>query len=188
MVRDQLLPGLIAARERTRSLTIWSAACSTGQEPYSLAMMVLEHFPALAQWPVRIIATDISEKVLAKARDGHFSQMDLNRGLPRADADQVLRPRRRQLAREARRAEPHRVSQAQPPRPLGQPAPDLVFIRNVLIYFNVASKRSILGRIRQVIAPSGALLLGASETTFGIDEAWGVRHARETFSYYRVRS
>ncbi|MFO0645662.1 MAG: protein-glutamate O-methyltransferase CheR [Polyangiales bacterium] len=187
MVRDHVLPTLIAARERTRSLTIWSAACSTGQEAYSLAMIVREHFPALAQWPVRIVATDISEKVVAKAREGHFSQMDLNRGLPAPmlvkyfDRDGVnwrAKPALRDLI------EFRKLNLLDPWGPL---RPDLVLIRNVLIYFDVASKRSILSRIRQVIAPDGALLLGASETTFGIDEAWECV-TREKSSYYRVRS
>jgi chemotaxis protein methyltransferase CheR len=185
-LRKHVLPALMSARERTRSLTLWSAACSTGQEPYSLAMLVLEHFPDLEHWPIRIIATDLSEKVLARARSGQFLQIEANRGLPagllvkyfdRVGAAWQVKSRVRDLIdfRQLNLLEPWIGLQ-----------PDLVFMRNVLIYFDVPTKASILGRVRQTIARDGALFLGGAETTFAIDDGWE-RVTADRASYYRVK-
>jgi chemotaxis protein methyltransferase CheR len=185
-LRKVVLPATIAARERTRSLTIWSAACSTGQEPYSIAMLVLEHFPALESWPLRIIATDLSEAILAKARSGTFRQIDVNRGLPasflvrhfeRKGADWQIKPRVRAMVE---------FRQLNLLDPWGSLRPDIVFMRNVLIYFDTKTKRTILQRVRQVMAPDGALFLGGAETPYGIDEAWD-RVAVEKSIYFKVR-
>lgn len=186
-LRLDVLPALAAARARTRSLTLWSAACSSGQEPYTMAIMLLEHFPELASWPVRIIATDFSEKVLAKAREGRYSQMDVNRGLPahllvkyfvRAGLDWVISDRVRNMV------EFKRVNLLDASYPV---TPDVVFLRNVLIYFDTPTKRTILERLRQVLRPDGALFLGGSETTLGIDDHWE-RVTSGKAAFYRGRT
>ena len=186
-LRKVLLPGFKNSRGALRKLNIWCAACSSGQEPYSIAMLLLEHFPDMASWPVRIFATDISERVLARAQTATFSQMDVNRGLPAAQLVKYferqgthwrLKPAVRQLVtfQPLNLLDGHRF----PARP------DIVFLRNVLIYFDVASRRKILDRVRETIAPDGALFLGAAETTLNVAEGWE-RVAEGGHSYYVVR-
>jgi chemotaxis protein methyltransferase CheR len=172
-LRNQVLPQLLAARAPTRSLTIWSAACSTGQEPYSLAMLLHEHFPVQARWPIRIVATDLSRPTLERARAGRYRQIEVNRGLPasllvkyfkREGSDWVVAPDLRAMV-------DFRQLNLIEPWPPGL-RPDLVLMRNVLIYFDVPTKKTILERVRRVMARDGALFLGTAETTISIDEGW----------------
>jgi chemotaxis protein methyltransferase CheR len=172
-LRQHILPELIAARAAQRRLSIWCAGCSTGQEPYTIAMLLRDHFPALAGWTVRILATDLSQEVLARARAGRFTQLEVNRGLP---ASYLVRHFRKegmewQIADPLRQMVEFRelnLIEAWP----GVPAADLVFMRNVLIYFDVSTKRAILGRTRRVLGPDGYLFLGAAETTLNLDDAY----------------
>lgn len=186
-LRHEVLPGLLAARASRRALTIWSAACSTGQEPYSLAMLLREHFPAQATWPVRIVASDLSRPTLEKAKAGRYRQMEVNRGLPaallvkyfkREGAEWVISP-------DLRAPIDFRLLNLIEPWPR-ELRPDIVFMRNVLIYFDVATKRALLERVKRVIAPDGALFLGAAETTLSIDDGWE-RVAHKNCSFYRPR-
>lgn len=168
-----VLPALVAARAAKRSLSIWSAACSSGQEVYTIAMTLREHFPQLASWNVRILATDLSTEMLAKAREGRYGQIEVNRGLPAA---QLVKYFHRagagwQVNDDLKRGIEFREMNLAAP----WPAPghfDVVFIRNVLIYFDVDTKRSILNRVAQVLAPDGFLFLGAAETTLGIADGF----------------
>jgi chemotaxis protein methyltransferase CheR len=175
---------LIAARAATRELVIWSAACSTGQEPYSLAMLLDRDFPELAGWDVRIVATDYSEAHLEKARAGRYSQYEINRGLPasllvrwfqKRDDAWVVRPELRD------RVELAAINLVTDWPPVG--SVDLVLLRNVMIYWDDATKRAVLHRIRQVLAPHGALVLGTAETTLNLDERYA-RVAASGASYY----
>jgi chemotaxis protein methyltransferase CheR len=170
-LRTEVLPRLIAARAATRELSIWCAASSTGQEPYSLAMMMAEHFPVLENWRVKILATDLSRDVLVRAEAGCYSQIEVNRGLPitylvkyfeKQGAEWQLRPRIRQRV-EFRQMN---LVQAWPV----MPTCDVVMIRNVMIYFDVAAKKSILERIGRLLRPDGYMFLGAAETTLKLDE------------------
>jgi chemotaxis protein methyltransferase CheR len=170
-LRQDVLPEL-ALRRPGRRLRVWAAACSTGQEPYSIAMTVRET-PELAGFGVDILGTDLSEEVLEKARRAEYSQLEVNRGLPattlvkyfqRSGTNWKLDPEVASMVRFASLNLLHPFSQ------LGRF--DVVFMRNVLIYFDVQTKREILHRLRQVMAPDAYLFLGAAEMTSGIDDGW----------------
>ena len=169
-LRETILPELIAKRQSRRSLDIWCAASSTGQEPFSIALMIREHFPELAGWNVRILGTDISRGVLEKARSGRFRQIEVNRGMSapylvkyfaRNGLEFEISPELRRMVR----FEELNLIQPWP----ALPAFDLIFVRNVLIYFDVDAKRSILSRARKQLAPDGYLFLGGSEAMPGDD-------------------
>jgi len=186
-LRTVLIPELIQSAPGRRALNIWSAACSTGQEAYSIAMLLAEHFPALSSWKVQIVGTDLSDDVLAKARAGRFSQIEINRGLPavllakhfRRDGMQwELSPQIRAMAR----FDKLNLIESWP----AMPTMDVVFLRNVLIYFSPDSKRMILQKIRKVMAPRASLFLGAAETTMGLDDSFErVQAANSVF--YRLK-
>jgi len=178
----QIIPALILDRPGLTSVRVWSAGCSTGQEPYSIAMALLDAAPDLA---VSIVATDISQEVLRCARAGLYSQFELNRGLPAA---MLVRHFGRvgtgwQLSQEVR----SRVAFSQhnlldsPPR--GAPF-DVIFLRNVLFYFDLESRAKVLRQLREAIRPGGFLLLGGVETLLGIDDSWE-RVPAERCTFYR---
>lgn len=186
VLRQQLLPELLAARASKRELRIWSAACSSGQEPYTIAMLLRESFPQLATWTVDIVATDLSPSMLEKARSGAYGKIEVNRGLPVAllgkyftqnGTDYVLRDdvRRMVTFRE--------MNLAAPWPPLG--TFDIVFLRNVLIYFDVDTKKSILSRVLRLLQPDGYLFLGAAETTLNLEPRFE-RMPLERSGCYRV--
>jgi chemotaxis protein methyltransferase CheR len=169
-MRQSVIPGLIERRAATtRSLRIWSAACSTGQEPYSLAMMLKDNFPILAGWKVEIVATDLSPTVLDRAREGLYSTFEVQRGLP---IQMLIRHFDQQepywrIKREIRQTVSFRpLNLLEDFASLGQF--DIVLCRNVLIYFDQPTKARILKDITRRIAPDGALLLGGAESVFGI--------------------
>jgi chemotaxis protein methyltransferase CheR len=172
-LRKTILPRLIEQRSATRQLTIWSAACSTGQEPYSLAMLIHEHFPQLRDWKVTIYATDLSPTVLKGAAEGSYSQFEVNRGLP---APLLIRHFVKQgdrwhIKSELKKNIQFRAMNLIQPWPILPPF-DLVFIRNVMIYFDVDTKKTILKRIRNCLLPHGYLFLGSTETTYNIDPSY----------------
>jgi chemotaxis protein methyltransferase CheR len=171
-LRTTVLPELAAARSATRRLRVWSAACSSGQEPYSIAMSLLQA-PQLAGWGVEVLGTDLSLEMVERSRDGRYSQLEMNRGLPASELvrwferDGAAWRVRRELAAVTSFRE---LNLVRPFPPLGRF--DLIFLRNVLIYFDLATKREVLQRVRQMLAPDGYLYLGASETTMGVDDSW----------------
>jgi chemotaxis protein methyltransferase CheR len=186
-LRKVVLPQLIEARKATRRLHIWSAASSTGQEPYSLAILLREHFPQLAGWDVRILATDLSTEVLARAREGIYGQIEINRGLP---ATLLVKYFQRQgvnwqLKDDLRKMVEFRAMNLIEPWPT-MPSMDIVLIRNVLIYFDVPTKKDILGKTRRLLRPDGYLFLGGAESTFNLDDAFE-RMQLERASVYRLR-
>jgi chemotaxis protein methyltransferase CheR len=169
-LRTHIVPALRAERPVLDGLRVWSAACSTGQEPYSLAMTLSDTLGPGARFS--ITATDLSERVLAQARSGRYSQLEVNRGLP---APMMVRYFQRnghdwQIAEELRRTITFQQHNLLDPAPAGPF--DIVFLRNVLIYFDLETKRSILSRVHRVLRPGGFLVLGAAETTIGVDGDW----------------
>jgi len=171
LFRDVLLPEAMARRAAQRRLRIWCAAASTGQEPYSLAMLLHEAAPRLAGWSVDLIATDLSTEVLEKARAGLYSHFEVQRGLP----VQLLIKHFEQHGEQWRIAANLRQMVDFRPLNLLQPFDalgtfDIVYCRNVLIYFDAATKGDVLARIGASLAPDGALLLGAAETVIGLTD------------------
>lgn len=187
LMRTKILPRLMERRSAARRLEIWCAASSTGQEPYSLAMLLLEHFPALRDWQVRILATDLAEEILAKARDGSYSQLDVSRGLPPEMLGKYFRKdgSRWRIRADVQKLVEFRQLNLAATWP-SLPKMDVVFLRNVLIYFSVQTKRLILERMHGQLAADGCLFLGTAETTLGICDAFE-REASDRAVLYRPR-
>lgn len=172
-LKTAILPTLIARRTPGQHLAIWCAACSSGQEPFSVAMLAHEHFPHLVRGRLRIFATDLSGAVLARARDGLYTQIEINRGLPAALLTRYFDKQglHWRLKSEIRRMVDFRQSnlvETWPPFP----ELDVIFMRNVLIYFGPETKKAILARVRGILKPDGYLFLGSSETTLNLDAAF----------------
>ena len=172
-LRQTILPALLQARASRRSLRIWSAASSSGQEPYSIAMCLKENAAALAGWRVEILATDLSQSVLEKSRAGIFSQFEVQRGLP---IQMLVKHFTRagdlwQLNADIRAMVQHRqLNLLQDFSHLG--TFDVIFCRNVLIYFDPDTKGRIFDRLAKAIEPDGVMVLGAAESVVGITEAF----------------
>jgi chemotaxis protein methyltransferase CheR len=170
--RSTVLPEVLANRPPNQPIRIWSAACSTGQEPYTLSMILGEQLAGSCR-NAEILATDLSDEALARARAGRYSQLEVNRGLPAAMLVKHFQREGTEWAvSEAIRS---RVSFRK--FNLASPTPpstgfDVVFLRNVLIYFDAETRRGVLRRIRAAMRPDGWLFLGAAETTIGIDDDW----------------
>lgn len=187
-LRTRLVPDLLQARAAQRSLRIWCGAASTGQEPYSVAMTLCESFPQLATWDVKIVATDLNSAVLERARAGRYRQLEVNRGLPvkfllkyfdRQGAEYQLKPEVRNLVTFKELNLLDNWSH------LGEH--DIIFLRNVLIYFDVETKRRILGRVRRTLRKDGVLVLGGAETTTNLDDGY-VPLRIGNGVYYQLRS
>ena len=162
-----------AARTTAGSVNIWSAASSSGQEAYSLAMLLMDWLPNNPGVTARIIGTDISPTMVERARAGKYSQLEVNRGLPATNLvkyfdqhgrDWVIKPQVREMTRF------ETGNLALPP--VGVPQCDIVFLRNVLIYFDLATKRTVLQNVRRVLRPGGFLVLGGAESALSLDSAF----------------
>jgi chemotaxis protein methyltransferase CheR len=172
-MRETILPALTKARANRRSLRIWSAACSTGQEPYSIAMLLREAGQALAGWRAEIVATDLSQGVLEKSKAGLFSQFEVQRGLPIQMLVKYFTQVGElwQLNADIRGMVQHRqLNLLQDFSSLG--TFDVIFCRNVLIYFDQDTKAAIFERLVKQLEPDGMLMLGAAESVVGITDAF----------------
>jgi chemotaxis protein methyltransferase CheR len=184
-IKDILLPQLIHTKRDSKQLSIWCAAASTGQEPYSMAILVRESFPNLSDWDVKIHATDLSERALSQAKSGIYSPSEMQRGLTQ---EQISRHFTRlesghwQVNSDLRKwihfeninlIKPWQVS----------PKSDLILMRNILIYFNQEKKQMVLSKIRDQLSDAGGyLMLGASESIL-FDASFKL-HRLERVSYY----
>jgi chemotaxis protein methyltransferase CheR len=186
-MRQVIIPELIADRAALRRLNVWSAASSSGQEAYSIAMMIKEEFGGLPGWTISILGTDLSSAILERARSGRYSQLEINRGLPakylakyftREGSDWILSPSIRRMVefRELNLARPW----------CNLPRFDAVFFRNVLIYFDVEKKRETFSRLLSTMKPDGYLLLGAAETTYGLSDCFA-RISWDKTAYFRPK-
>ena len=172
-LRTSLLPEMLEARRTTGRLDIWCGASSSGQEPYSIAMILSELAPLYPGVRTSLLATDINDEMLRRTEEGRYSQLEVNRGLPIAKlVEHFDKVGTHWVARAGLRAmiSTRNLNLAEPLPAFGPF--DLVFLRNVLIYFDTETKRTILERVRRVLRPDGYLFLGAAETTLTIDDAW----------------
>jgi chemotaxis protein methyltransferase CheR len=173
LFKRDVLPRLLTARASRRHLRIWSAACSTGQEPYTLSMILKEEGARLAGWKIDIIATDIAREIIERAKQGIYTQFEVQRGLPVQMLIKYFKQNgdKWQINQDIRNSVQYReFNLLNDPRVLG--TFDVVFCRNVLIYFDQATKGGVLNRIARAMEPDGVLYLGGAETVIGICDSF----------------
>jgi chemotaxis protein methyltransferase CheR len=186
-LKKTVIPELLAKRGSDPQLTIWCAAASAGQEPYSIALLLRESFPQIPKNNIRIIATDINTEVLTHAREGIYSQIEVNRGLP---ISMLLRHFEKsganwQIREDIRQMVDFRECNLIQAWPLIPPV-DILFMRNVLIYFDQETKKAILAKVRKALKPDGVFFLGGAETTMNLDDNFE-RVQLEKTACYRIR-
>lgn len=189
-LKNHVLPQLLRRRRLDKKLTIWCAACSNGQEAYSLAMLLQDHFPSLtSSWQIDFLATDISATAIARARSGEYSDTEIQRRLPvhlrsryffRHGSGWKIVPELRLLV-EFNELDLRRSWSNLPP------TIDLILMRNVLIYYDLVTRELILDRILDVLKPDGYLFLGATETAFNLDGTFQAVRLGQAVGY-RARS
>ncbi|MBT9331351.1 CheR family methyltransferase [Paracidobacterium acidisoli] len=184
LLRTALLPALIERRRHIRSLRFWSAASSTGQEAWSLAMLLREHFPDLASWRIEILGTDLSAEMVERARAARYQRLEVNRGLParfllkymvRIDDEWEVAPALRPLCR----FEQRNLCRL----PVLLDTFDGIFLRNVMLYFSAETRRHVLLEMHRALSPDGFLVLGSSEQP-GMPQHW-LPVLTEKTCYYR---
>jgi len=184
-LRDEILPELVQVRARTsRSLTIWSAGCSSGQEAYSIGMLLRDRFAGLTDWNLQLLASDISNQMVERARLGIYSQLEVNRGLPAPylirffdqHGDQwVLKEDVRSMFRFFQ----HNLTEEW----TTIPGVDVLMLRNVLIYFDIGTRQRVLRQVRRLLRPDGYLVLGSAETTLNLDDLFNRVRVGRTVLY-----
>ena len=166
-----VLPALLKSRAASRTIRIWSAACSSGQEPYSLAMILSESAAQLNGWKIEIVGTDLSTEILNRAKEGMYSQFEVQRGLPITMLVKYFAQigDRWQINAKIRGMVQYKeFNLLQDPMPLGRF--DVVFCRNVLIYFDQPTKTRVLNSVSKLMPEDGFLFLGGAETVLGITD------------------
>jgi len=187
LLRETILPRLIDSRRKERRLRIWSAASSTGQEAYSLAMMITEHLPEIALWDVKIIGTDISRQVVEYARRGRYRRLEVNRGLParmllkhmtRDGEEWDIHPRIRAMCE----FQCANLCASLPRLPVF----DLVLLRNVLLYFSQEDRTAVFRDVHRQMAFDGYLLLGNAEQAEESTNLFTVEFSANSYFYRPV--
>ncbi len=188
-LRRTIIPQLMERNAITRRLSIWSAGCSSGQELYSVAILLEEDFPQLSRgWQVSLLGTDLNGEMTRRAAEGVYSKLEVNRGLPasllvRYFIQEGNAYRLRNSIRNRARFRRMNLATTWPTLP----SFDIILLRNVLIYFDIETKRQILARAGQQLAPGAGLMLGAAETTSGLSDEFETVPA-EGAVYYRVKA
>ena len=187
-MRTKIIPELIEKQRQKKELVIWCGAASSGQESYSFCMLLREHFPELKDWKITFTSTDISRPILERCRTGVYNQIEVNRGLPirflakyfdKKGSDWVIKEDIRSMVR---------FSEMNLLKPFsGVLQCDLILLRNVLIYFDIHTKREILERVCKVLKPHGYIFLGTAETTLGVTESFDRIPFNRT-SCYKLRA
>jgi chemotaxis protein methyltransferase CheR len=172
-LKNDILPDLLKLRKSEKQLNIWCAASSSGQEPYSIAMVIRDNYPTLLDWKLNFIASDISIEMLDRCRSGEFSQLEVNRGL---SAPMLIKYFEKNgvkwsIKKEFREMIDYQQINLSEPFPY-LPKMDIIFMRNVLIYFDINMKMKILKQIRSILQPDGYLFLGAAESTLNLDDSF----------------
>ncbi|MGB0064608.1 MAG: protein-glutamate O-methyltransferase CheR [Terracidiphilus sp.] len=168
LLQEELLPKIIEARRHRRTLRLWSAACATGQEAYSLAMLLLEHFPMLVGWSIVIEGTDICSEVIERAKSGCYQRIEMNRGLParhvvryfdHVGEEWIVKPEVRRLCHF------RQANLCGPAMPFSRATDgfDVIFLRNVMLYFDQPTRRNLMTGVHRLLAQDGVLFLGSSE-------------------------
>ncbi len=169
--KQVVLPAMLKSRAASRTIRIWSAACSSGQEPYSLAMILSEMSAQLSGWRIEIVGTDLSTEILTRAKEGMYSQFEVQRGLPITMLVKYFAQigDRWQINAKIRGMVQYKeFNLLQDPMPLGRF--DVVFCRNVLIYFDQPTKTRVLNSVAKLMPEDGFLFLGGAETVLGITD------------------
>ncbi len=172
-LKKVVLPDIIEKRSSKREVNIWCGASSSGQEPYTIALVLKNDFPQLNTWKIKFMASDISDEMLNRCKRGAFTQLEVNRGLP---APMLVKHFVRQgmewvIKEDFRKLIDFQKINLSKPFPL-LPKFDIIFLRNVLIYFDVEMKKKILSQLRNVLRPDGYLFLGAAESTLNLDNSF----------------
>jgi chemotaxis protein methyltransferase CheR len=186
VLKQKIIPEILNSNAKEHEIVIWSAASSFGQEPYSLAICIRENF-LLSGWKFRILATDLAAHALDRARAARYSQMEISRGLPSPLLSRYFRPLgvEWELSSEIRDMVDFRQMNLTESW-LNLPPVDVLMLRNVLIYFDVDTKKQILGKVKKVLRPKGVLFMGAAETTLNLDDGFErVPFGRS--AYYQMR-
>lgn len=172
-LKNVIIPNLLKARESSKKIRIWSAACSSGQEPYSIAMIFLEHFSHFSDWQFEIVATDYSQAVLQKASEGFYTQFEVQRGLTEAHLAKYFTAKTNGWQINERVKKLISFSQFNLIDPsLIQGTFDVIFCRNVLIYFSGKTKTIVFNRLASSLAADGRLILGGAESPLGFSDQW----------------
>jgi chemotaxis protein methyltransferase CheR len=190
LLKQQVFPELIKKRAVEKQINIWCAAASSGQEPYTIAMVIRENFPELFRsWKINFICSDISKEMLDRCREGCYSQLEVHRGLPapllikyfhKIGTEWKIKDELRTMI-DLRQIN---LAQAWPVLP----QMDIVVIRNVLIYFDLETKKGVMARLRRVLKPDGFLFLGGAETTINIDESFKRTQVDKSAYYQTTRA